>query len=131
MTNLQILKRRTKCTQSFVAASLIFSIFASDIPLMVHNLLLVVIWIPCNKQTTDDQIYTNGHTTVYYYLANLHSTVIFGKCTITTHSVWINRQTLPAKLYRYIPSELSIWHWYAAIHKFCNMNQLLLIFTIR
>ena len=36
-------------TQSLVAASLIFSIFASDIPLMVHNLFLVVIWIPCNQ----------------------------------------------------------------------------------
>lgn len=51
---MQFTVERTHFTSIFPAASLIFSTFASDRPLMLHKALRVVIWIPFTVQMPTD-----------------------------------------------------------------------------
>ena len=49
--------RKSHLTSIFPAASLIFSTFASDRPLMLHKALRVIIWIPFTVQIPTDFIF--------------------------------------------------------------------------
>lgn len=54
---MQFTIERSYFTSIFPAASLIFSTFASDRPLMLHKALRVVIWIPFTVQIPTDFIF--------------------------------------------------------------------------